>query len=61
MKMTQRQPPKLENPDLEPEKNSEVPYTEETKSPEILLKGKGPCYYCNGENAYERAVVKIMP
>ena len=36
-----------ENPDLEPEGNSE-----------ILLKGKGLCYYCNGENVYERAVVK---
>ena len=36
-----------ENPDLEPEENSE-----------ILLKGKGPCCYCNGENVYERAVVK---
>ena len=36
-----------ENPDLEPEGNSE-----------ILLKGNGPCYYCNGENVYERAVVK---
>ena len=32
-----------ENPDLEPEENSE-----------ILLKGKGPCCYCNGENVYER-------
>ena len=36
-----------ENPDLEPEENSD-----------ILLKGKCPCYYCNGENVYERAVVK---
>ena len=36
-----------ENPDLEPEGNSE-----------ILLKDKGLCYYCNGENVCERAVVK---
>ena len=47
-----------ENPDLEPEENSDLPYTEKTASSEILLKGKGPCYYCNGENVYERAVVK---
>ena len=52
-KMTQRQPllisehEESENPDLEPEGNSE-----------ILLKGKGLCYYCNGENICERAVVK---
>ena len=44
-----------ENPDLEPEGNSDE---EETVSSEILLKVKGPCYYCNGENVYERAVVK---
>ena len=37
-----------ENPNLEPEGNSE-----------ILLKGKGLGYYCNGENVYERAVVKF--
>ena len=49
-KMTQKQP---ENPDLEPEGNSE-----ETASSETLLKLKGPCYYCNGEKVYERAVVK---
>ena len=36
------------NPDLEPEGNSEV-----------LLKGKGLCYYCKGENVCERAVVKM--
>ena len=36
-----------ENPDLEPEGNSE-----------ILLKGKGLCCYCNRENVYDRAVVK---
>ena len=47
-----------ESPDLEPEGNSDVPYTEKTASSEILLKGKGPCYYCNGENVCERAVVK---
>ena len=47
-----------ENPDLEPEGKSDVPYSAETASSEILLKGKGPCYYCNGENVYERAVVK---
>ena len=39
-----------ENSDLEPEGNSE-----------IFLKGKGPCCYCNGENVYERAVVKLRP
>ena len=44
-----------QNPDLEPEGNSDE---EETASSEILLKVKGPCYYCNGENVYERAVVK---
>ena len=44
-----------ENPDLEPEGNSDE---EETTSSEILLKVKVPCYYCNGENVYERAVVK---
>ena len=44
-----------ENPDLEPEGNS---VEEETASSEILLKVKGPCYYCNGENVYERAIVK---
>ena len=47
-----------ERPDLEPEGNSDFPYTEKTASSEILLKGKGPYYYCNGENVYERAVVK---
>ena len=47
-----------ERPDLEPEGNSDVSYTEKTASSEILLKGKGPCYYCNGENVYERAEVK---
>ena len=47
-----------ENPDLEPEENSDLSYTEKTASSEILLKGKGPCYYCNGEKVYERAVVK---
>ena len=47
-----------ENSDLELEGNTEIPYTEEPASSEILLKGKGPCYYCNGENVYERAVVK---
>ena len=48
-----------ENADLEPEGNSDVPYSEETASLEILLKGKGPCYYyCNEENVYERAEVK---
>ena len=47
-----------ENPDLELEGNSDVPYTEETASSEILLKGKGLCCYCSGENVYERAVVK---
>ena len=31
-----------ENPDLEPEGNSGVPYSEGTASPEILLKGKDP-------------------
>ena len=25
---------------------------------EILLKGKGLCCYCNGENVYERTIVK---
>ena len=44
-----------ENPDLEPEGNSDE---EETASSEILLKVKRPCYYCNGENVYERAIVK---
>ena len=44
-----------ENPDLEPEGNSDE---EETASSEILLKVKGLCYYCNGENVYERAIVK---
>ena len=46
-----------ENPDLEPEGNSDE---EETATSEILLKVKGPCYYiyCNGENVYERAIVK---
>ena len=39
-----------ESPDLEPEGNSDVPYTERTASSETLLKGKGPCYCCNGEN-----------
>ena len=48
----------LKNPDLQPEGNSDVPYSEETASSEILLKGKGLCYYCNEENVYERAVVK---
>ena len=47
-----------ENSNLEPEGNSDVQYSEETASPDILLKGKGPCYYCNGENVYQRAVVK---
>ena len=47
-----------ENPDLEPDGNSDVPYSEETASSEILLTVKRPCYYCNGENVYERAVVK---
>ena len=47
-----------ENPDLEPEGNSDVPYSEETASSETLLKVKGPSYYCNGENVYERAVFK---
>ena len=31
------------------------------KKPQIqrfCLKVKGPCYYCNGDNGYERAVVK---
>ena len=45
-----------ENPDLEHEVNADVPYSEETASPEILLKGKGPYYYCTGENVYERAL-----
>ena len=45
-----------ENPDLEPEGNSDVPYSEE--SSEILVKLNGPCYYCNGENVYERAIVR---
>ena len=45
-----------ENADLEPEGNSDVPYSEETASPEILLKGKSPYYYCTGENDYERAL-----
>ena len=31
-----------ESPDLEPEGNSDVPYTEKNASSEILLKGKGP-------------------
>ena len=44
-----------ERPDLEPEGNSDVPYTEKTASSEILLKGKGPCYYCNGENVYGKS------
>ena len=44
-----------ENQDLEPEGNLDE---EETASSEILLKVKGPCYHCNGENAYERAIVK---
>ena len=48
-----------ENPDLEPEGTSDVPYTEETASSEILLKGKGLCCYCSGENVYER--VSQMP
>ena len=43
----------LENTNLEHEGNSDVQYSEETASPKILLKEKGPCYYCN-----ERAVVK---
>ena len=47
-----------EKPDLEPQGNSDVPYSEETASSEILLQIKGPCYYCNGEKVYERAVVK---
>ena len=47
-----------ENPDLELEGNSDVPYTEETASSDILLKGKGLCCYCSGKNVYERAVVK---
>ena len=38
---------KSENPDLEPEGNADVPYSEETASPDILLKGKGPYCYCN--------------
>ena len=42
-----------ENTDLEPEGNSDVPYSEETASPAILLKVKGPCYYCNRENVYQ--------
>ena len=36
-----------ENPDQEPEGNSE-----------ILLERKGLCFYCNGESVYEREVVK---
>ena len=36
-----------ENPDLEPEGNSE-----------ILRKGKDLCCHCNGENVYKRVVVK---
>ena len=47
-----------ERPGLEPEGNSDVPCTEKIASSEILLKGKRPSYYCNGENVYERAVVK---
>ena len=46
---------RIGKPGLEPEGNSDK---EETASSEILLKVKGPCYYCNGENVYERAVVK---
>ena len=38
--------------------NKYLPYTEETASSEILLKGRGLCCYCGGENVYERAVVK---
>ena len=48
----------LENTNLEPKRNSDVQYSEETASPEILLKGKSPCYYCNGENVYQGAAVK---
>ena len=44
-----------EHPDLEPKGNSDE---EETASLEILFKVKGPCYYCSGENVYQRAVVK---
>ena len=64
MKMAQRQPLNIVNiksqkkTNLEPEGNSDVQYSEETASPDIELKGKGPCYYCNGENVYQRAVVK---
>ena len=46
-----------ENPDLDPEGNSDVPYSEES-SEILLLKVNGPCYYCNVVNVYERAVVK---
>ena len=45
-----------ENPDLEPEGNSGVPYSEETASSEILLQGNGLCCHCNGENVYESAL-----
>ena len=48
-----------ENTNLEPEGNSDVQYSKETASPDILLKGKGPCYYCNGEKVYQRAVVSL--
>ena len=48
----------LENINLEPKGNSDVQYSEETASPEILLKGKSRCYYCNGGNVHQRAAVK---
>ena len=45
--------PQSENPDLEPEGNSDVPYSEE--SSEILLKVKGPCYYSRSERLRKRS------
>ena len=48
------------NQDLKAEGNSAAPYTKETASSEVLCRGKGPCYYCNGEDVYERAVVKCL-
>ena len=45
-----------ESSDIEDGKETASEYSEHQER--ILLKGKGPCYYCNGENVYERAVVK---
>ena len=50
MKMAQRQPLNVVN--IKSQKTQiwnlkeirDVPYSKETASPEILLKGKGPCY-----------------